>query len=30
VVQEAVAAYRIVEDLKDAGRPAQARLEVRA
>jgi predicted transcriptional regulator len=30
VVQEAVAAYRIVQDLKDAGRPAQPRLEVRA
>lgn len=30
VVQEAVAAYRIIEDLKDAGRPAKPRLEVRA
>jgi predicted DNA-binding protein len=30
VVQEAVAAYRIVEDLKDAGRPAKPRLVVRA
>jgi predicted DNA-binding protein len=30
VVQEAVAAYRIIEELKDAGRPAKPTLEVRA